>query len=70
MATRLNHTAKRSRVIAESGTTKQETFLLREIAEGREGEGVVLVDAPGQLARVERGRDFILDGLTESLGQE
>jgi hypothetical protein len=45
------------------------TFFFGEIAKGREGERVQVIDAPGQFGRVERGRDFVFDRLTESLRQ-
>ncbi len=54
----------------KTGEAKQVTFLLREITEGGEGELVVLVGSPRDLARIERSRDLVLDLLKERLSQE
>ncbi|MCA1635561.1 MAG: hypothetical protein LC802_18185 [Acidobacteria bacterium] len=66
----LDNAAEAVRVGTEAGATEQEAFLLREVAEGREGKEVALVDVPGNLARVEGGRDLVLDLVEECLGQE
>src|SRR6185503_19584127 len=57
-------------VDAETGATEKKPFLICEVAEGREGEHVILVKCRGELARVERRRHFALDALAEGLRQE
>lgn len=69
-AARFGRAAEACRVGAEAGEPKKVTFLPCKITEGREVERVVLVDLPRELARVKRGRDFVVDFLEESLGQE
>src|ERR1043166_2876725 len=70
MSTGLNLTKEDVRVRTEARTTEQETFLLREIAEGRESEGVVLTKRPSHFTRIERGGDLVVHRLVELLGQE
>src|ERR1044071_2677038 len=70
MTARLKRSEEAVRVCAETITAEEEAFLLREIAEGREGERVVRIDGPRQLARIERRRDLVFGFLTEGLGQE
>src|SRR5262245_34153246 len=51
------------------GSCCQEAVNLGEVAEGRSGEGVPVIDCPGHLASVERNRDLVVHGSVEGLRQ-
>src|SRR4030095_3474369 len=66
----LNLTTEAVGIVTEARTTKQETFLLREITEGREGNRVVLVRGPSHFPGIERGIDLVVNWIVKLLGQE
>src|SRR5207302_6442690 len=70
VAARLRLAAEAVRVCAEACVAEEETLLLREVAEGREVERVVDRRPPRDLARVEGGRDLVVDAVVERLRQE
>src|SRR5262245_21185444 len=56
-------------VYVVQGSCCQEAVNLGEVAKGRSGEGVPVIDCPGHLASVERNRDLVIHRSVEGLSQ-